>query len=191
MMSEYVDIIKETNDMEKWFTERTKKHIDLVQKYAKKIEEKDERFKGLTVQTSKHDESKLKNPERDPYVHITWYYKCKGEGKNYDPPANIKEMMSKATYHHITKNSHHPEYHTDSIGSWSVESRDNPEGKQCDATKMPDMDIAEMVADWSAVSEEKGTNSPKEWADQNINKRWLFTEKQIDLIYELISKIWD
>ena len=59
-----------------------------------------------------------------------------------------------------------------------------------DATKMPDLDLAEMIADWLAVSEERGTD-PKDWADKNVNIRWKFDDEQKDLIYELIEKIWD
>jgi hypothetical protein len=51
---------------------------------------------------------------------------------------------------------------------------------------MPNMDIAEMAADWMAMSEEKGTE-PKDWADKNVNVRWNFTPKQVDLIYELLE----
>ena len=46
-----------------------------------------------------------------------------------------------------------------------------------DATKMPDLDVAEMVADWCAVSEERG-NHPKTWADKNVNVRLKFTDDQ-------------
>jgi len=61
--------------------------------------------------------------------------------------------------------------------------------KMVDATKMSDLDIAEMTADWAAMGEERG-NSPKEWADKNVNKRWKFTKDQEKLIYELIKSVW-
>ena len=32
-------------------------------------------------------------------------------------------------------------------------------------------------------------NSAKEWADKNVNIRWKFTDKQKDLIYELIEVV--
>jgi hypothetical protein len=59
-----------------------------------------------------------------------------------------------------------------------------------DATKMPDVYIGECVADWCAVSEERH-NTPKKWADKNIDKRWKFTDEQKGLIYDLIDAIWD
>ena len=58
-----------------------------------------------------------------------------------------------------------------------------------DASEMTRLDIAEMVCDWCAVSEERG-NTPKSWADKNVNVRWEFTDEQKDLIYELIDGIW-
>ena len=45
-----------------------------------------------------------------------------------------------------------------------------------------------MVADWSAMSEELGSET-KDWADKNVNVRWEFTDEQRDLIYELIDKV--
>ena len=39
------------------------------------------------------------------------------------------------------------------------------------------------------MSEERG-NSPQEWADKVINKRWKFTDEQVKLIYELLNNIW-
>jgi len=46
-------------------------------------------------------------------------------------------------------------------------------------------------ADWAAMSEEKGTNTPQGWAGKNINKRWKFTKDQEYLIYDILDNIWD
>ena len=54
---------------------------------------------------------------------------------------------------------------------------------------MTDVDIAEMVADWMAMSEERGGH-PKEWADNNVNKRWEFSRGQCNLIYKIIEKVY-
>lgn len=45
-----------------------------------------------------------------------------------------------------------------------------------DGTKMWEVDIAEMIADWLAMSEEKNSD-PYEWAKKNINVRWKFTRR--------------
>lgn len=53
---------------------------------------------------------------------------------------------------------------------------------------MPEMDLAEMVCDWAAMSKEFG-DSLKGWADKNINKKWKFNKRQNKIIYELIDYI--
>ena len=178
--------------MQDWFDKRTKQHIERVQKYCKKIEEFDpERFKGLVEQGSTHDASKYKDPEVDPYLYISWQYKCKDDGVDYEPPEDMEEKMSKATEHHVKNNRHHPEFHSDDdVDFINREDRDKPPEKKIDATKMKVVDIAEMCADWMAMSEEKG-GKPKEWADKNVNVRWKFSDDQKDLIYEILKEIWE
>jgi len=183
---------KQTEEMRKFYEKRTKKHISLVQKYCKKIYEYDkDRFDGLIERGKVHDQSKYENPEKDLYIYITWDYKCKDDGVKFEIPEKIKDKMNNATNHHVKHNAHHPEYHFDDKESNLInrEDRDKPPAKKIDATKMTDLDIAEMVADWLGMSEEKNSN-PKDWADKNVNVRWKFTKKQKDLIYELIKEIW-
>ena len=176
--------------MREWFETRTNKHIERVQKYCKKIEEYDDRFKGLVEQAKNHDKSKFEDPEVEPYIYTTWEYKCKDDGVEFKCPEEMKEKMHGATEHHTRNNSHHPEFHTNQKGDLiNKENRDKPE-VIVDATSMPILDLAECVADWMAVSEERG-NSPKDWADKNVNIRWKFTGEQKDVIYELIDKVWD
>lgn len=181
-----------TQEMKDHFKKRTKYHINLVGKFCDKIAEYDpERFGELRERKKVHDDSKFEEPEYTPYLFISWQYKCKDENKEFKVPQDILSKMSEATLHHVTVNSHHPEYHsptkTDLINR---ENRDKPPKKIVDATKMPDIDISEMCADWMAMSEEKSSN-PKDWADKNVNIRWKFTDKQKDLIYEIIKNIWD
>ena len=178
-------------EMRDWFEKRTNKHISLVQKYCKKIQEYDpEMFDGLIEQAENHDQSKFEQPEIDPYVLITWQYKCKDDGVDFDIPDGTKEKMSRATEYHVNNNRHHPEFHSEQkVDLINRENRDKPPKKIVDATKMKDLDIAEMVADWLAMSEEKDDN-PKNWADKNVNVRWKFTDKQKDLIYELIENVF-
>ena len=40
------------------------------------------------------------------------------------------------------------------------------------------------MADWAAMSEEKGT-SMKKWIKDNVNVRWKFSPEQVSLINEL------
>jgi len=162
---------KQTEEMKKFYEKRTKKHISLVQKYCKKIDEYDKnRFEGIVKKGKEHDQSKYEKIEKDPYIFITWEYKCKAENEKCDISDEMRKKMREASKHHIESNAHHPEYH------------ESPK-------KMSDLDIAEMVADWCAMSEELD-NDPKEWADKNIGSKWKFNKKQKDLIYKLIDRIW-
>jgi len=182
----------EYQKMKKWFDTRTEKHIKLVQKYCNKLAKYDEdRFGELIDRGEVHDQSKFKDPEVDPYVYVSWGYKCKDDGVDFDPPEGMDEKMNEATTHHVLNNRHHPEFHAgEDSDVINKEDRDNPvRDKVIDATEMPELDIAEMVADWASVSEERG-NSPKSWAKKNVNVRWKFNKKQEDLIYELIDVIW-
>ena len=182
-MAKYKDIV----EMENWFNDRTKKHIARVQKYCKKLGQEFPQF--ATVTGANHDDSKFEAPEKEPYVHISWHYKMKQEGGSYEVSEDIKSRMNEASHHHVKNNKHHPEYY-DANAELNQQDRDGIPDNVTDGTKMPDESIAEMVADWCAMSEELGTNTPKDWADKVIGKRFKFTEKQKDLIHELIEGVW-
>jgi len=181
-------IPKITKEMKEHNEKRTKAHIDRVIKYAKKIEKKyPEQFKGLEERAKDHDKSKFKDPEAEPYIWVNWKYKLQKEGKNFDIPKSILDKMYEATTHHVKHNKHHPEYHCDrKINLINKEDRHKPPSQIIDATKMDDMSIAEMTADWMAMGEELN-NKAKDWADSNIGVRWNFTPEQTELIYKLIK----
>jgi len=127
-----------SDEMRDFFNKRTKEHIDRVKKYCKKIYDYDNnRFKELIDRSKEHDASKLENPEMDPYIYITWDYKCKRDGKPFDIPEDIKKEMNEATNHHIKYNRYHPEYHCDSKDKNMInrENRDAIPDKIIDATK--------------------------------------------------------
>ena len=180
--------------MEKWFSQRTNSHIALVKKYCERIKEYgDGEFDELTERSKEHDKSKFEEPEKTPYIYLTWNYKCKADGKKYEYPEGMEDKTNEATEHHIKNknNSHHPECHCDKETNLiNKDDRDKAPKEMIDATKMKEIDIAEMVADFCAVSEERKTD-PIEWCNKNINKRWKFTKHQEALIYELIEAIWD
>lgn len=172
-----------------YFYERTKKHIDRVNKYIDKIYlSNPTKYKELLKRKDTHDLSKYQNPEYEPYVLLTWKYKCKDENKKFNLPKEIENQIHQATFHHIKNNRHHPEYHDPNTTNDSLNQNDRDEvpEKIVNAINMSNIDIAEMVADWLAMSEEKGTN-PYDWAEKNINKRWKFTDSQINQIYKLLK----
>ena len=175
----------EYNEMVEHFKNRTKRHIQLVQKYATLIESQ-YHSNGLAELAKTHDASKFSEPEYSPYLHVSWKYKMQDEGKVYNPPEFIRQQMTQATEHHVKSNKHHPEAWTHQTNTINPNNRDEPPKEMIDATKMPDIYIAEMCADWLAMAEEKGT-SVREWANKNVNIRWKFNENQINQIYRIID----
>ena len=187
---------KEEDEKEQFFVDRTEKHIKLVQGAAAKIVEAYPEFDELLKQVEVHDASKLEEPERAPYVEITWRHKLENEkgeydpynGKGYQTPGELeKKEENEATIHHITTNSHHPEYHLEDKSDANVDTDDRSKSELIDASLMPPSDIVEMIADWQAMSEELGTNTSREWFDKQKNVRWHFTEEQEELIDRLLK----
>lgn len=148
------------------FLKRTLNHIELVNKYAKKIN------KSYT----EHDRDKL-----------TELFDSYSLMKKENISKEEEEAIDKATLKHITSNKHHPEY-------WTNADLKNFTRKEpvlnCECYNMPDFAIEEMLCDWCAMSEEFN-NSPFEWADKVINKRWLFTEEQVNFINNLLRELWN
>ena len=178
-----------------WYTKRTNMHKKKKKKYCERILESFPEFDELSNRILFHDNSKFEEPEKTPYIFISWQYKCKDEGWDFrecNPPDNIDELMSIATHHHVTTNSHHPEYHSVIPVKHNIfaRDRDDPSDKKINATKMPRLDIVEMCADWAAMSEEKG-NTPQDWAKKNVNIRWMFDKDQENLIYKILNNIWE
>jgi hypothetical protein len=183
-----------TLEMLEFFDARTRYHIQLVQKYAKLISEY-ERFRTLfsfmthafASSVKDHDQSKFVEPEKTPYVYITWRYHCKNFGIPFQSTPELEDSMHEATVHHVKNNRHHPEFF-DENASISRKDRDKAPDKIVDASSMTDLDIAEMCADWMATGEERG-NTARDWADKNVNKRWKFTKEQTQLIYDIINYV--
>jgi len=171
-----------TQEMLNWFEERTRRHIALAQKYGKMVAEAFPEYASLPEEMEDHDASKFKTPEYIPYVFMTWQRKH----PKFTLPASVD--ITKTTLHHVVNNTHHPEF-------WSPNAAINPKDRDADpaeivdAKRMPEIAIAEMCADWAAMGEEMG-NSPLDWAEKKINKRWLFTPEQEALIYTILEAIW-
>jgi len=183
-----------TEEMKSHFKKRTDLHISLVRKYAQKI--MDLKLPGVDdeevqKESDIHDHGKWEDPEYTPYLHITWHYREKGQGREYIVPKSIKDEMDKATFHHIKNHRHHPEYWDNEVtlDSLNKDDRDLPTGgKLVDGTKMPLSYIATMMADWLGMSEEKNSNI-QDWIKGNVNIRWKFTKAQVDLINKIANKV--
>lgn len=162
--------IKPTQEMIDYYEKRTKEHIARVQNNISKIISKFPEISSneLMKRYTNHDKSKYSKKEYIPYVWMTWWHKQKNDGKKWKyPNKQIEKEIKNAWKHHSKVNLHHPEAHS------------NP-------TKMSDVDIAEMIADWAAMSQELGT-SLKKWAQKVVNKKWKFTDNQTNLINNIIG----
>ena len=184
-----------TKEMLDFFNDRTKKHIELVQNNSKKIINKlnlsDDEKKQFHHLFKKHDASKFEEPEKTPYVLVSWKYKVGKDAFNkLNIPQPIIDKMNDATEHHVKNNKHHPEYWDENATEDIINKTDRDKPSiLIDGTKMPDIYIVEMICDWCAVSQERKSN-PYDWADNNVNIRWEFTDKQKDFIYKLLNIIW-
>ena len=174
----YIKLATEQKEKDDFFHKRTNEHIERVQNAAKKIVDEFPEYNELLEQVKDHDSTKFEEPEMTPYIELTWNKK---EGKN----TSSKEM-DEATLHHIKNNKHHPEYHNKDKADIDSTNRDS--SIECiDASNMDDISIAEMVADWQAMSEELKTNTSREWYDDVKDERWSWSKKQEDLIDKLLG----
>jgi len=156
-----------TKEMIGFFVKRTTGHIKLVQKCARTIAKHKPELVEVLTKVEEHDASKFKKKELVPYIWLTEFYRCKDLKLPFSYPEGMQDKTKEAWAAHYTTNSHHPEYHKD-------------------VNKMPELDIAEMVADWAAMSEEKSSDL-KEWVDANIDRKWKFNADKKKQVYALVD----
>lgn len=148
------------------FKKRTKEHIDRVRKnlnYLGTVTDLDK--KKLDEIGKNHDHTKFEPDMIKPYSFINEYYKQLRQGKKVERP----KVVDSATEYHVTTETHHPEAHKD-------------------LNKMSDYDLAEMVSDWQAMSQELGEGSCRGWADKHVGTRWKFSDEVKKKIYQFIEK---
>ena len=160
-----------TKEMIDHFQERTKTHIAYVASWYDKLSKK----YGSGSPLKEHDVEKFSDKQYEPYIYLTWFYRCKRLKIPYEYPEGVQAQVDNAIYLHKTGSLHHPEF-------WGGTQL----GVITNAHLMPPQSIMEMASDWMAMSQEKGGN-PTDWAKENIGKRWIFTEKQEETIYKYLS----
>ncbi len=79
----------------------------------------------------------------------------------------MEKLVRKAIDHHMMTNRHHPEFHAD-------------------PNDMTEVDLIEMVCDWTAMSQEFGQDggSARGWADKTIGKRVHFNADRAAFVYQ-------
>ena len=107
-------------------TKDTKEHISKVQELGQKI------FANLHYRFLKHDESKLKTPEKEVFDEFT--PKLKDSTYGSSEYKDYLNEMSFALEHHYQFNKHHPEHWAEGIKDMSL------------------IDLIEMIVDWKAAT---------------------------------------
>lgn len=117
-----------------------------------------------------HDLSKVKEPERTPYIWRTWKGYCDKNNLPFTYPHDMEQQTRDAIFHHITHNRHHPEWHPD-------------------PDEMTKVDLIEMVSDWKAMSQEFGEESPLLFAKKVLGRRFQFSTGRCADIIGMIYRI--
>lgn len=164
-----IDLLQDTLTID--YLERLQLHINLVNYFGNKL--------GKNYET--HDSSKITMllPAYRNFI------KPRGELTEEEEKA-----LDIATLIHITQSPHHPEYWTSTDLSGFTRVDYTPHGI-IEAKSMDEESLIHMVCDWSSVSLEKGTNTPKQWFDSVNGVRWLFTPEQERIILSTIKNVWD
>ena len=161
-----------SESMVKFFDKRMKEHIERVSKNLNvliTLDLSELNSDKLRRRAINHDLSKYGVDEKEQYVWLTEFHRCKSEHIPFKYPEGIEKKVDKASLHHIRNNRHHPEFHNSPFD-------------------MTNEDLAEMVCDHCAMSQELG-NSLIKWEKNVINKKWKFSEDQTKLIWKLIRRM--
>ena len=160
-----------------YYYNRTRQHILDVEYFYRNLL----RDAGLSYTSISHDFDKFNKEYINPYILIQWKYYCNQRFINFEIPEMYKDICNRITEKHISLSDHHPEFwDDDKTNLVNNENRDEI-SRVINATKMSTKKLIEMFADWTAVSIDRGT-SVRDWMDKNINKRWLFTKDQVQVL---------
>jgi hypothetical protein len=165
-------IIEPTPEMLEFYERRTNEHIERVRKCLTLMASVTHHGQKLLERARVHDASKFGPEERLPYVWLTEHHRCRRKGEPFEYPPGVAEAVDRAIQHHVTSNRHHPEFHAD-------------------PNEMSEVDLIEMVCDWTAMAQEYGQNggSARGWADKTVGKRVKFSEEKHRFIYRMIEEL--
>ncbi len=158
--------------MVEFYELRTREHIDRVRRCLRLLAIGSDHSNELLARAQSHDASKFESEERIPYIWLTEYYRCRRIGAPFSYPIGAEALIRQAIDHHVTTNRHHPEFHSD-------------------LNDMTEVDLMEMVCDWTAMSQEfqQDGGSARGWADKSIGHRLLFNQVNREFIYRIIDRL--
>ena len=156
--------------MHAFYERRTNEHIEQVRRCLAVMTSVTEYGDELNERARIHDASKFEVEERIPYTWLTEFYRCRRSGESFTYPDGMEERVRAATAHHVTTNRHHPDFHPD-------------------PNEMSDVDLIEMVCDWTAMSLEFGQDggSARGWADKTIGNRVELNDERRSFVYRMIE----
>jgi hypothetical protein len=166
------DRIEPTPEMVAFYERRTREHIDRVRRCLALLAEVADYRDDLLERANVHDASKFGPEERIPYVWLTEYHRRRRGGEPFEYPEGVAEGVQRAIRHHVTTNRHHPEFHAD-------------------PNAMSDVDLIELVCDWTAMAQEFGQDggSARGWADRTVGTRVAFNAEKRQFIYRMIEEL--
>lgn len=180
--------------MKQHYFDRTKSHIESVQKFYSDFIKSNRDY--FSEDFGKHDLIKFEDNEIVPYIATTWQYYCKDNNIKFEISKELQLLMNFATEHHVKNSSHHPEYWLKDKSRQTIPTNDrdkfDPNALETiDVSEtMPKSAIVEMCADWCAMSKERG-NTPFEWVEKVIDKRWKFGKEKTDFIHFVLRQMWN
>ena len=153
-----------------FYERRTNDHIARVSNCLHLLAGETEYGDELIRRAEIHDASKFSEAERIPYIWLTEYHRCRRLNEPFTYPSGMEELVKNAIKHHVTNNRHHADFHA------------------C-PNDMSDIDIVEMVCDWTAMAQEfdQDGGSARGWADKTIGYRLDFNDDRKNLIYSIID----
>ncbi len=169
---ENVSSIEPTREMIEFYERRTKEHIALVASNLMLLAKATDFGEELLQRAKVHDASKFGPEEYLPYVWLTEFHRCRRSGELFEYPLGIEEQVKLAIHHHLTSNRHHYQFHSD-------------------PNDMTEVDLIEMVCDWTAMSQEFGqdSGSARGWADKTIGTRVEFNTANSQFVYRMIAEL--
>lgn len=166
------NLAEPTTDMIDFYERRTKEHIARVASNLMLLAKVTDYGAELAERAKVHDASKFGVEERIPYVWLTEYHRCRRHGEPFEYPPGIEKQVKRAIDHHVTSNRHHYQFHAS-------------------PNDMTEVDLIEMVCDWTAMAQEFDQNggSACGWADKIVGTRVHFDAANTAFVYRMIAEL--